>query len=211
MNSALKLIAAAAPLVFTVGCASLTTSNESQVRVETVDAAGVEVKDASCFMARGGVRSEFKTPAVVAVSKGSSNVMIDCSKPGSPDGKAVLTSRVGAATFGNILVGGFIGAAVDQATGKAYNYPDWIQIVMGKLLSFDRTHHVDGKPMAGKPVDGQPVDIAMPAGEMKKSDAVGTVTDKPKMVDSPAVVATPATAATPAAAPVAVKVEEPKK
>ena len=195
MKSIIKLVAATLPLALTVGCASLTTSNENQVRVETVDEAGVGVADVNCAMLRGSVRSEFKTPAVIALSKGSQQVMIDCTKAGMSDGKAVLTSRVGAATFGNILLGGFVGAAVDQATGKAYNYPDWIQIVMGKLLSFDRANHVDGKPLLGKAIDGQPTSTAVvkPAAEMKKADVAQKAAE-------------PATAVEPA-----VKVEEPKK
>lgn len=195
MKSIIKLCAVTLPLALSVGCASLTTSNENQVRVETVDESGADVADVNCAMLRGSVRSEFKTPAVIALTKGSQQVMIDCTKAGMADGKAVLTSRVGAATFGNILAGGLIGIAVDQATGKAYNYPDWIKIVMGKLLSFDRSNHVDGKPLIGKPIDGQPTStaVAKPAPEMKKME------DAPKAAE-------PATSADSAA-----KAVEPKK
>ena len=202
MTPVFKLFAATVPLALTVGCASLTTSNENQVRVETVDETGAAVADANCAILRGSVRSEFKTPAVIALAKGSQQVMIDCTKAGMPEGKAVLISRVGAATFGNILAGGLIGIAVDQATGKAYNYPDWIKIAMGKLLSFDRSNHVDGQPLVGKPIDGQPTStvVAKPAAEMKKAE------DALKAAE-PAVTTTVATPAVDANA----KPMEPKK
>ena len=34
--------------------------------------------------------------------------------------------------FGNILLGGFIGAGVDMSTGAAYDYPDILVVDMGK-------------------------------------------------------------------------------
>lgn len=142
------------------GCASLTTSNENQVRVEAVDVAGVEVKDAKCEMLRGDLRSEFKTPAVIPLKKDSTSVMIACTKEGQPEGKGLLISRVGAATFGNILLGGVIGAAVDQATGKAYNFPEWIQITLGKILTFDRKEHVADKVSKGSEMTTEDKDTA---------------------------------------------------
>jgi hypothetical protein len=141
-----KFVVLSTTILMSVGCASLTTSNENNIRVETVDATGTEVKDATCSILKGAARTEFKTPAVIPVQKGSADLRIDCSKEGVADGKAVLTSRAGGATFGNILAGGIIGALVDQSTGKAYNYPEWIQIIMGKLLAFDRKEHENGKP-----------------------------------------------------------------
>jgi len=52
--------------------------------------------------------------------------------------------------FGNIIFGGGIGAIIDHSSGKAYNYPEWMQVVFGRILVFDRTAHEDGVPMAGK-------------------------------------------------------------
>ena len=165
MFNSLRLAAIGIAAVLGTGCASLTTPNENQVRVETVDEAGVQIADANCVMLRGAVKSEFKTPAVVPITKGSASITVDCTKPGVADGKGVLTSRVGAATFGNILAGGLIGIAVDQATGKAYNFPEWVQVVMGKILSFDRSAHVEGKPTPGVAIAGQTPDTAKPTAQ----------------------------------------------
>ena len=48
--------------------------------------------------------------------------------------------------FGNILLGGGIGAIVDHSNGSAYNYPDWMKLVMGKSLSFDRKDTLPNSP-----------------------------------------------------------------
>jgi hypothetical protein len=37
--------------------------------------------------------------------------------------------------FGNILLGGVIGAAVDVGTGAAYDYPSLITVLMGKTTT----------------------------------------------------------------------------
>ena len=134
----------------TVGCASLMTDNNTPVKVETVAADGTDVKEASCAIVSGVTRTEFKTPAVVPIRKASSDVYLECKKEGLPDGRATLVARAGAATFGNIIAGGIIGAVVDQSTGKAYNYPEWVRVVMGKYLKFDRSDHKDGVQTPGK-------------------------------------------------------------
>ncbi|TAG47688.1 MAG: hypothetical protein EAZ30_09135 [Betaproteobacteria bacterium] len=142
--SALFLVAALS------GCASITTSGDTQVKVETVTLDGQAVDAADCSLMRAGVATPFKSPNTVPVPKAAGDAGIECKKDGMPDGKAILISRVGAATFGNVLIGGGVGIIVDQATGKAYNFPEWIRVVMGKTLTFDRADHKAGEPTAGK-------------------------------------------------------------
>lgn len=51
--------------------------------------------------------------------------------------------------FGNIILGGGIGAVIDHNKGTAYTYPIWIQMVFGKTLTFDRSADKEGQPNAG--------------------------------------------------------------
>ncbi len=197
----LKLVSLCTALLMSVGCASLTTPNENNIRVETVDATGAEVKDATCSILKGATRTEFKTPAVIPVAKSGGDLRIDCAKEGLAEGKAVLTSRAGGATFGNILAGGIIGAIVDQSTGKAYNYPEWVQIIMGKFLAFDRKEHENGKPNKSTVLDPSTA-----TASSDKSVAVTATT----AVSSP-VPATAATASTGPSATSATGVAEPQK
>ncbi len=142
-------VAVAVATAFT-GCASVTTSSETTVKVETRTQEGAAVEGADCALMRAGIATPFKSPGTVPVPKSAGDAGIECKKEGLPDGKAILISRVGGATFGNILIGGGVGAIVDQATGKAYNFPEWIQVVMGKTLTFDRADHKSGEPTPGK-------------------------------------------------------------
>ncbi len=150
MNGIFRIILCLAVSCSTIGCASLMTDNNTPVKVETVTADGVDVKEASCAIVSGVTRTEFKTPAVIPLRKSSADVYLECKKEGLPDGRANLVARAGAATYGNILAGGIIGAVVDQSTGKAYNYPEWVRVVMGKYLNFDRSDHKDGVQTPGK-------------------------------------------------------------
>jgi hypothetical protein len=52
--------------------------------------------------------------------------------------------------FTPILFGGGIGAIIDHNKGTAYTYPLWIQIVMSKLISFDRRADAKGKPVVAR-------------------------------------------------------------
>ncbi len=147
----MKLLCSVALLSLVMsGCASVTTSSDTKVKVETVSLDGQPVEGADCSLQRAGVATPFKSPNTVPVPKAAGDAGIECKKTGLPDGKAILISRVGAATFGNILIGGGVGAIVDQATGKAYNFPEWIQVVMGKTLTFDRADHKSGEMTPGK-------------------------------------------------------------
>ena len=58
----------------------------------------------------------------------------------------MVRSRVGVGIFGNIIFGGGVGAIIDHAKGSAYNDPTWLQLVFGRLLSFDRQDFEEGKP-----------------------------------------------------------------
>ena len=48
--------------------------------------------------------------------------------------------------FGNIILGGGIGAIIDHNKGTAYTYPTWVQLIFGKSLVFDRSAEKEGQP-----------------------------------------------------------------
>ena len=51
--------------------------------------------------------------------------------------------------FGNILFGGGIGAIIDHNKGTAYSYPDWIRVIMGDNLVYDRKTNKENEVMLG--------------------------------------------------------------
>ena len=131
------------------GCASIMNDTNAPIRFETLNAAGVEIKDAECKLENDYGQQTFKTPATVSVRRSSKDLQITCVKTGEVDGRGVAISRANGGLAGNILIGGGIGAIIDHNKGTAYTYPQWVQVVMGKLLTFDRRADNEGQPNKG--------------------------------------------------------------
>ena len=131
------------------GCASIVNDSTNPVRFETYGANGVEVKDVDCKYENDYGSHSVKTPATVNVRRSSKDLQVTCVKAGEPDGRGVAISRANAGMAGNIIFGGGIGAIIDHNKGTAYTYPQWVQVVMGKILTFDRKADVEGQPNRG--------------------------------------------------------------
>ena len=135
--------------VAATGCASIVNDTTAPIRFETVSATGAEVKDADCRLENDYGQQAVKTPATVNVRRSSKDLHVTCSKAGEADGRGVAISRANAGLAGNLIFGGGIGAIIDHNKGTAYTYPQWVQVVMGKLLTFDRSADKEGKPNTG--------------------------------------------------------------
>lgn len=140
------LIAGMVAALFLGGCASITGDTVQSLRIETRQADGTEVKDADCelFNEHGSFR--VKSPGNVTVRRSSTDINIVCKKEDLPNAHGRAISRANAGMFGNIIFGGAIGAVIDHSKGTAYTYPQWMQLVFGKVLSFDRHEDQDGQP-----------------------------------------------------------------
>ena len=135
-----RLAAIAAIVLLMQGCASIVNDTTNPVRFETYSEAGVEVKDMDCKVENDYGAQSVKTPGTLQVRRSSKDLQIVCTKAGENDAKGVATSRANGGMFGNIIFGGGIGAIIDHNKGTAYSYPQWIRLVVGKVLGFDRTH-----------------------------------------------------------------------
>ncbi len=125
--------------VFTLsGCASVTTSAMQPVSVTTQSKQGNDVSQANCTLKNTNGEWSVVTPNTVSVRKAAGNLAVNCKKPGLSDGNARAISRAGAGMYGNIIIGGGIGALIDHSSGKAYNYPDKLKVVMGDSITIDR-------------------------------------------------------------------------
>ena len=147
----IRLCSIAFACVAMTGCASIVNDTTAPIRFETMNAAGVEIKDAECKLENDYGQQIIKTPATINVRRSSKDLQVTCVKAGEIDGRGVAISRANGGMAGNIILGGGIGAIIDHNKGTAYTYPVWIQLVMGKLLTFDRKLDVEGKPNAGVP------------------------------------------------------------
>jgi hypothetical protein len=110
------------------GCATVTTGTGQTVNVITER----DVTGANCDLVdqAGGKWHVSSTPGEVEVNKGDGPMTVVCHKEGYLDGSVMVDEDVTGATYGNILLGGAIGIAVDAASGAAQHYPDVITVWM---------------------------------------------------------------------------------
>jgi hypothetical protein len=131
------------------GCATVTHDSTQPIKIEARLADGSSVNGADCKLSNDYGSIECKSGDTVQVHRSSQDLNIVCKTGGQPDAVGRAISRANAGMFGNIILGGAIGAIVDHSRGTAYTYPTWIQLSYGKSLVFDRSNEKDGQPVAG--------------------------------------------------------------
>lgn len=120
-----------------IGCASITGTTGQSVSIETLDKGGKSVAGASCELTNSKGKWFINTPGTVAIRRSNDDMSILCKKDGLDPGLATVVSDTKGMMWGNILVGGGIGALVDHNTGAAYEYPVLIQIMMGSNIKIE--------------------------------------------------------------------------
>lgn len=142
-----KRISALVVLVFgsVSGCASITGDTVQVIRVETRLADGTEVKDADCELINKKGTYRVKSPGSVTVWRSATDLNISCKKIEQADAKGKAVSSANGGMFGNIILGGVVGAVVDHSRGSGYVYPQWVQLVFGKFLTFERSDEADSQ------------------------------------------------------------------
>ncbi|MGD9107627.1 MAG: hypothetical protein PVI75_00450 [Gammaproteobacteria bacterium] len=111
------------------GCASVVNGVNQSVSVSTPP-----TKAATCALSNSkGKWFVNKTPGSVVVHRAYGPLKIVCHKPGYVSATKQVESNTKAMAFGNVLMGGAIGAGVDVADGAAYDYPTNIIIPMHKI------------------------------------------------------------------------------
>jgi hypothetical protein len=141
--------AAMAALLTLQGCASITTGGTQNVSVEAT-AANQAVTGASCQLTNDKGSWGVVAPGTVNVRGSYGDLAVRCESEQFEPGIASFKSTTKPMAFGNILVGGIIGATIDVSTGAAYQYPSMLSVALGSPT---------GKP--GSPVVLQPV-VALP-------------------------------------------------
>jgi hypothetical protein len=115
------------------GCASIVDGQTQSLSVKTQDAASREVVGARCTLSNDKGSWFLTTPGSVGVHRSYKDLAVSCQAPEQPAGKAVVKSATKGMAFGNLLVGGIVGAGVDVATGAAYDYPQLVTVTMGQV------------------------------------------------------------------------------
>jgi hypothetical protein len=68
------------------------------------------------------------TPGSIRVDKSKNDLMVTCSKPGYQTASIAQSPKFVGTTFGNIILGGGVGAIVDASTGANYEFPAQITL-----------------------------------------------------------------------------------
>ena len=107
-------------------CASLTTPDEQIISI-TTDCKGRELPTA-CIASNGTETYNFETPAEVKIKRSPNNLRIAC-RGGLLDHATYTSSpAIGLPFYGNIFIGGGLGALADIQSNKIYEYPSAINI-----------------------------------------------------------------------------------
>ena len=114
-------------------CSTITGSGSNQsISVQTYAANGNEVDGVKCDMTNDEGTWFVVTPGSTSVHRSNKDLQVACKKTGLDVGSASVVSRTKGNMFGNILLGGGIGAVIDHNNGTAYEYPGLIKIYMGQ-------------------------------------------------------------------------------
>lgn len=119
-----------------VGCATITGSRNQPVSVQAVHN-GSSLEGVGCSLTNDKGTWFVKTPGSTTIQKSGQDLVVACSKEGVPAGSTTVASSANGGVWGNILLGGFIGYAVDASTGAAFDYPTSMTVQMGQVLKLE--------------------------------------------------------------------------
>lgn len=122
----LRAIIFASAVLVLGGCSTIVDGTSQTLGVNTSPA------DASCVFLRDGkqIAKIDPTPGTVMVEKTKHDIIVECTKDGYQKATFINKSDVNAATFGNIIIGGGIGWAIDSATGSDNKYQATVSLTL---------------------------------------------------------------------------------
>jgi hypothetical protein len=121
----LSILLGSAPLF---GCASITGSSTQSISVTTV-CEGKIVANIPCILGNNKGQWLLTTAGSAQIHKSYEDLTVSCKKDAS-EGKAVFRSKNNTGTWGNILLGGVVGYAVDSGSGSGFDYPGNVTVVL---------------------------------------------------------------------------------
>lgn len=109
-------------------CSSIVSGTTQTLTINTTP------ENADCKLEREGtvIGRVSPTPGSVLVQKTKHDIFVECSKKGYQTAKFTNKSGLQNATFGNIILGGGIGWAIDSAAGADNHYDDVMNITLTK-------------------------------------------------------------------------------
>lgn len=124
----MKYVAPLLCLLMLPACATIVEGSSQEVMVNTTP------EGASCALNRGGqtIARIDPTPGAATIKKTKYDMTIVCNKKGYEQATYLNHSGSENATFGNIVLGGGIGWAIDSANGSDNHYDSPVNITLPK-------------------------------------------------------------------------------
>jgi hypothetical protein len=120
----MRLAAAFFALALLPGCSSIVTGTSHTLTVNTdPQGADCELKRADSPLGRVN-----PTPGSLTFDKASPPVQVGCRNAAGQAGSVTVPTTVEPWVFGNIVLGGLIGAVVDLSTGATSRLPDSVTV-----------------------------------------------------------------------------------
>ncbi len=145
-------------VVFLGGCASIISGANQSLSVDSLSK-GAKIAQATCTLTNNKGTWFVTTPGTVTVHRSYDPLNVKCEKDGLQPGMLTVQSSTKGMAYGNILLGGVIGAGVDVGTGAAYDYPALITVLMGETQTLvppkpatNGTSQADPAAMPSKPI-----------------------------------------------------------
>lgn len=126
----LRVVIASVFVLFLAGCASVTGTKNQPVSIQAT-CEGEAVDGAACELKNDKGTWFLKTPNSVVVTKSFGDLSVTC-KLGEASQSTTFQSKSNGGVWGNILVGGIIGYAVDANTGAGFDYPPNMTVSLGE-------------------------------------------------------------------------------
>jgi hypothetical protein len=128
-HSRLALIASACLAI--TGCATILEGTSQSVQITTTP------PGARCLVDREGARlgEVGSTPGSIRLDKSKNDIAVTCSKDGYQTATIAQSPDFQGTTFGNILIGGGVGAIADAASGANYEYPKQVTLALAPMAA----------------------------------------------------------------------------
>jgi hypothetical protein len=126
----IRKIAAGAAVIFVAGnlgaCSSIVEGTSQEIVINTTPAG------ASCALNRKDtvIARVAPTPGAATIKKTKYDITVLCEKDGYQQATFLDKSGVAGATFGNIILGGGVGWAIDSASGADNKYDSPVNITL---------------------------------------------------------------------------------
>lgn len=107
-----------------IGCASIVSGSHQRISVTTLP-----VQGAQCSLENNkGKWRITHTPGSANIHRSENNLTVICEKKGYSTVTSQFKSEINKAAYGNLLLGGIVGGAIDKNNGAAFEYPANIEI-----------------------------------------------------------------------------------